>query len=290
MQLSAPTITLFSIPKAFRGPADRAQRNAVNSWKQLGDNVTIVLVGDDEGVADAAGELGVQHQGNVATNRHGTPLVSSAFQLVHDSSDTPVLVYCNCDVILFEDFRVAIERLLQVAELEQFVAIGRRTDCAIDDLIDFQEPGAMATVERQLRQQGTPAPIVCKEYFAFTRGVYDQVPEFAVGRGNWDNWMVANAKQRGIPVVNISSQARVLHQQHDYSHSGQNRMECYVTGEEARENQRLAGGRNLVSGATSNWELGRHGVRKKRLAWLNGEFWLDSGRFLGLLANLIGSR
>ena len=286
--ISASTpITLFAIPKPFVGDADRIQCNAINSWTRLRPAMEVVLLGDDPGTRESAAELGVAHISGVRTNARGTPLLGSAFSLIQRFSNSPILVYCNCDVILMPDFVEALELLIRSPMLERFVAIGRRTDVQLDEKIDFENSSEIDRLLNEVGTKGKPGPFVCKEYFAFTRSVFSEIPEFAVGRGNWDNWMVAEARRMGCPVVNIGSRAQAIHQSHGYTHAKASRMDCYVTGEEAQENQKLAKGRNLIKGSSATWELGKNGLQRKRFPGLNADFWLDLPRFLKLLGNLM---
>jgi hypothetical protein len=51
-------ITLFSAPKPFTNPhIAMIQRNAIKSWTLLPD-VEVILLGEEEGLAEAAHELG----------------------------------------------------------------------------------------------------------------------------------------------------------------------------------------------------------------------------------------
>ncbi len=292
-----PCATIFTLPKPFTGDANQIQRNAVGSWTVLGPDVEVILIGDENGIADAANQLGVRHLPDIKRNALGTPLINGAFSSACDHANSDILIYCNADVILDRsliDSVMAVARDSSVGD--SFLAIGRRTDVAVDHLIDWSQSEALPKLFAEFRQQGKAASIVCKEYFAFRRSDFQDVPAFAVGRGNWDNWMVASAKQRNIPVVNLSQTTSVFHQEHHYRHlpttdtpksnSSKDRLHCYVTGDEAQENQRLAGGKNLISGSTSTWRLTYSGVVKNRLSFLNMEFWTDFGRFAGLVRQL----
>ena len=78
-----PLITLFSAPKPFTNPhIAMIQRNAIKSWTLLPD-VEVILLGEEEGLAEAAQELGVKHMPHVASNRNG-----HAVDLVHVSNGT----------------------------------------------------------------------------------------------------------------------------------------------------------------------------------------------------------
>ena len=188
-----------------------------------------------------------------------------------------------------EEFVKTLVRL-EASELDSFLGIGRRLDVKLEREFDFDQASEVEDIRRRASTEGVLSARVCKEYFAFTRNIFETIPDFAVGRGNWDNWMVATARRRGIPVVNLRQGGTVIHQVHDYGHSASNRLEVYVTGSEARENERLAGGKNVVTGSSSTWELTENGLRKRPLSFLNLDFWTDLPRFCGLLGDLWRSR
>ncbi len=281
-----PWLTIFSIPKPFDRQTTVIQTNAIASWKQLSPHAEIILIGDEQGVSECATEWGAKHFPQCERNAQGTPLLSSAFEIAHRESTSPLLMYCNCDVILFADLISVLHGLMR-SELSRFVAYGRRTDLSIDQEINFNAADSMNALKLKCRKQGVPASIVCKEYFAFRRETFNSIPPFAVGRGNWDNWMIQSSKQRDIPVVDLSSCVTAVHQNHNYAHVGHSRWKCYVAGDEARENQRLAGGKHLVTGSTPTWKFNGKSLRKVPCSHLNLAFWTDSFRFLRLVKKLV---
>ena len=97
-------ITIFTAPKPFKEThVSLIQRNAIQSWVALGPEVEVILMGKEEGIAEAAGELGVRHRPDVACNLLGTPLISSMYDLARQSNDSPLLMCINADIILFPD-------------------------------------------------------------------------------------------------------------------------------------------------------------------------------------------
>ncbi len=280
-------LTLFAVPKPFAGDTAIAQFNAISSWRQLDDFANVVLVGDEKGTAEVAHELQVRHISNIETNFNGTPLLSDVFKKVHQVTTTPYLAYCNCDIILFDDFEHAVTQLIATQEFDQFVATGVRTNADVNRRIDFDSPEEVLALRRLFERHGQTDALVCKDYFVFSRELYRSIPKFAVGRGNWDNWMLHNAKANKIPVVSLGRSVLAGHQNHDYLHAG-NRMKIYATGDEARENQRLAGGRHLISGSTSDFSLVNGQLRPNYMKSLAAEFWFDFPRFVGLLMKIVG--
>ncbi len=278
--------TFFTIPKAFTGSTSIAQHNAIESWLQMAN---VIVIGDEAGTVDAAANLQAIHIADVEKNENGTPLVNSAFDLARRSAKTPYLIYCNCDIILFDDFAEALVELCNMTELKQFVATAQRTTYQVDQRIDFGIPNAVTQLKKEAKRSGTLDSIVCKDLFVFPRECYVDIPSFAVGRGNWDNWMIHNAKQNRLPVISLSDRILTLHQQHDHCHA-QTRYSAYVSGSEAKTNQKLAGGRHLVSGSTPDFYLDNQALRPARMKYINGEFWMDFPRFVHLLMNFIGTR
>ncbi len=283
---STPLITIFALPKPFGRNTDLIQRNAIRSWERLQPEVDVLLIGDDAGIAETARELGVRHAGGIKFNAQGTPLVNSAFEIARRESDSPFLAYCNSDVILMRDFVKAIALVNQNSMFRQFVAFGQRTDLKVDRQIDFHEQAQVEWLLEDCRQSGIRSSNVCKEYFVFNRELYRDVPPFAIGRGNWDNWMIHSAKVKQLPVVKISDFVTAIHQAHDYSHLSASRFSCYVTGAEAETNRRLAGGRHYLSGSTANWRLTGAGLKREPPLLINPGFWADIPRFMRLLLNL----
>lgn len=284
-EAAAPLATLFALPKAFHGHVGTIQRNAVSSWAALGPQVEPLLFGDDEGTAEVAAEFGVTHHSDIARNEKGTPLLDDLFRKVHQRGRGKYLVYVNADIALFDDF---VETLAALDELmqEPFLAIGRRTDVDIEVPLDCRNAEEREELISIARKTGSLAPAVCKDYFVFPRGPYEEIPAFAIGRANWDNWVVASAHERELPVIDITRRALVVHHNHDYAHLRGGRKEAYVGGTEAESNRRLAGGRNLAVGCAANYILGPRGLRKKGVGWRYATFVADLPRFSGLLWNI----
>ncbi len=103
-----PLLTVFSAPKPFTDPhIDTIQRNAILTWKHLGQEVEVFLVGDEPGMKEAAVECCVPVLNGVLRNPSGTPLVSSIFELARKASESRFMVYVNGDILLLPDIIAA---------------------------------------------------------------------------------------------------------------------------------------------------------------------------------------
>lgn len=280
-------LTIFTIPRAFVGSTNTIQRNAINSWRQFAEFADILLIGDDEKTRKTADELSVRHVSGVDTNEFGTPLLSSAFDLARRNSNTPYLAFCNCDIVFFDEFEYAVTQLILAEEFDRFLATGQRTNLHVRNKVDFECHEERIGLLSRAGEFGEKESIVCKDYFVFDRNSFEKIPDFAVGRGNWDNWMLHHAKKMQVPVVSLTDSVLAVHQTHDHEHAG-GRMQSYATGVEARTNQKLAGGRHLISGSTSDYKLIDGKLRPSRNGFFAKEFWMDFHRFAAMLLNIVG--
>jgi hypothetical protein len=233
-------LTIFTTAKAFRGHINVIQRNALKSWTLLHPDVEVILFGRDEGCAEAAKDLGIRHEPEVGRNGFGTILVSSMFDKARAMGRHDVLCYLNCDILLLSDFRAALERVKE--KEQQFLMVGRRWDTEIKEPIAFERPGWEREVRELALRTGRRRTADWIDYFAFSSGTYGNgIPEFAVGRTCWDNWLVWKVIDSGHAVVDASRMVVAVHQNHDYAHhkGGKNGV---WHGEEAAQNFRLMGG------------------------------------------------
>jgi hypothetical protein len=253
-------LTLFTIPKAFKGHIGIIQRNAISSWKRLHPQIEIILLGIDEGVAEAARELGVLHEPNVARNEFGTYLLDSAFAQAEHIASNPILCYVNCDIILLKDFFAAAK--MTTAAVPEFLMMGQRTDVDIREPWPFERASWSDELREFTERYGKLRTPDWIDYFVFSKGLFgENIPAFAIGRTCWDNWLVWRALDSGRPVVNASAVVKAIHQNHDYNHHPQGAVGVW-NGEEATINAKLAGGwKNLRHAGDASHVLTARGVR-----------------------------
>ena len=55
-------LTVFTAPKPFTNPhINNIQRNAIQSWIHLGSEVEVLLMGNEQGMAEVASEFNLCH-------------------------------------------------------------------------------------------------------------------------------------------------------------------------------------------------------------------------------------
>jgi hypothetical protein len=209
-------LTLFTAPKSFVGHFALIQANAVRSWLALRPRPEVVLLGDDDGVAEAAKHLGVRHVPTLARNQFGTPLFSDILSKGQQEASSGLVCFLNADIILLPEWLQALGHVREWRR--EFMMVGRRWDLDITEPLDFLDVEAGANLGRRAREHGRVRSNMTIDYFAFPRGLLVDIPPFAVGRPGYDNWLLWHVRDRGIPLVDATHDATVIHQNHDYSH------------------------------------------------------------------------
>ena len=186
-------ITILAMPKPFRGHIGTIQRNAITSWTRLQPRPEIILFGIEEGAAECAAELGLVHIPEVARNQYGTPLLADIFLNAERRASHDLYAYVNADIILPAEFTVAVEKVQEA--FPRFLAVGRRINLEVLELLDFSE-GWEESLKERIRSKGwleNPTAIDC---FVFPRGTYEQVPPLAIGRVWFDQWCIKYARKQ----------------------------------------------------------------------------------------------
>lgn len=265
-----PLITIFTAPKPFRDEhITTIQMNAIRSWQQLGQRVSILLVGDEEGVQEFAQDFKLGYVPSVARNKLGTPLISSIFDIGRKFNDSPLLAYVNADILLFEDFVHVADRI--ATQIDQFLIVGQRYDLDVQKKLEFEADWQQG-LKKQLSSMGHLHPPGGSDYFIYPRQCFTNIPDFAVGRAGWDNWMFYQARRNNWHVVDATASIQIIHQNHDYSHlpGGQSHYRLPETG----ENVRLAGGqRTIFTLFDANYVFQEDVVKKYPLSW--AKFWRE---------------
>lgn len=252
-------LTIFTSPKDFKGHFAIIQENAIASWCKLRPRCQIILLGSDYKTAQIAKKYHVLHIPNVETNEFGTPLLPDIFKKVYVVAKFKKLAYVNCDIILMDDFIKAVRTIT----LPSFFVTGKRWNIDIKTRLDFQgnwQDKLKVLAKGKLYRKGA------NDYFVFTPKIDFQMPDFAVGRTAWDNWLVYKARYLKIPVIDATDIIWAIHQNHDYSHAGGYWQVWH--GPESQRNQELARDRRkFFNVKDANYLLTKNGLKKPKLTF-----------------------
>ncbi len=227
-------LTLFSIPKPWKGHISVIQQNAVQSWTLLRPACEIILFGDDQGTEEMAKYFKVRHFPQVARNEYNTPLVSDIFLKAQRLAKYDILCYLNSDIILMSNFLPAVRSI--VGSKYRFLVVGQRWNFEQKELINFNNPEWEYLLKQKVYKYGHLNPKTGIDYLVFKRGLYKNIPSFAVGRPAWDNWMLFYTRLQKIPLINATAEITVVHQNHEIKYPTE------YEGPEHKRNLELAGG------------------------------------------------
>lgn len=269
-------MTIFAVPKSFSGHIGVIQENAVRSWTRLPGAQQVLLLGDEEGVAEAAAAIGVAHEPQLPRNAFGTPLLDGLFDRVRELAEHDWLCYVNSDVILVGDLASAV-RTTASRFGDRLLLSGRRWRVRVDEPLAFT-PGWQESLVERATVTGWLDGFGSLDWFVFHRSLYRTILPFALGRTRWDAWLVSEARARGAPAIDATETVVAVHQEHRLQ--GDAEKEAMRAGPEATRNRLLARGAH-GSIADARWRLTEHGLRRaiepSRLRWRFFALRLDRG-------------
>lgn len=209
-------ITFLASPKAFVGLAATQQMAAIRSWLAVGAGIEVILYGDSLGTAEVCRALGIRHVPDIEATERGIPYFGAIAGHAAEHARYDVQVYLNCDILLTPHILLASEHI----SLSAFLMIGQRIDLSEGVEVNANDPG----LSSQLKMLADAHRISLhtpggSDYFAFRRGMWKDLPPVVIGRGGYDNALIAYCLQRRIPVVDATLAVPALHQFHDYGHA-----------------------------------------------------------------------
>jgi hypothetical protein len=208
-------ITLFTIPKPFIGHIGNIQHNALASWSLL-PGVQCIILGNEEGVAEASAMYGFHHIPSVPRNGFGTPFLDAAFRsIVQEASRDSVIVFSNADIILLP----TLLKVIASIKCNDFLIAARRYNVEQRERCPVT-PEAFALIELNARMHCDIVPSYSSDVFVLPSHseIIKLMPKMLIGRKGWDNWMMWAAKALNIPLIDATDYLVTVHQNHNYDH------------------------------------------------------------------------
>ena len=252
-------LTIFTIPKAFRGHIKIIQKNAIQSWLSIHPDVEIILFGNDEGVVETAKQFKIKNYSEVEVNEFGTPLVHTAFNLAQQMASYPLLMYTNSDIIFLSDLLPAIKFFRDKFQNSNFLAVGRRWDVDIKNPLVFKKNDWESKLRNKIGSEGSLHGHSGIDYFIFPRQFQHRLLPFAVGRVGWDNWLIYQTLSNKIPVIDATQFITAVHQNHPSIYSVDKKDP------ESSKNTQLTGFSNIANISAANFRLSTCGIVKPPL-------------------------
>jgi hypothetical protein len=182
-------------------------------------------MGDDNGSLQICEEHGIQYVPDIEKNEYNTPVFSDMVKKADSLAIYPYILHLSSDIIIFQDVVKALQSIKNT--FQSFCAVCRKWDTDLDELLRFDDPSWIETA----KANGDPSMITSGDFYLYTKGFWDDLPPFVVGRSYCDSYLFHQASERKL-MINLSPAVTIMHQKHDYKHVPEGNPEFNV-------NQRL---------------------------------------------------
>ncbi len=254
-------LSIFTTPKDFSGEFNIIQKNALNSWRALSDEIEIILIGESLGISEVAESILGLHIKDVEKSSHGTPTISGLFQTAQKIAKNNILCYVNADIILPESVINVIHALQHVKG--KFMAVGYRWNLDVKDSIPITDKTLQSKFWSEAKKNAQKHPCTGIDYFIFNKGTFQNLPSLAIGRFGWDNWLLWKARRMRIPLIDVSDEIFAIHQNHSYTFNQFKGKSDILSGREGKKNQQITKG-NTLNLLDANYHMVKGKIERKR--------------------------
>jgi len=243
-------ITIFATPKVFEDIFDTIQKNALNSWRALGDEVEIIIFGDSIGSEINAKMINAKYLPDVRKSESGVPYLSDLFEQARKHSTYDILTFVNADIMLPSNLLKIISDVKN--QLKKFLMVGYRWDMDMKTIIDFNDQNKIREFWRRANKDSVKHPCTGIDYFVFNKNTFKTIPDFAIGRPGYDNWLLWNARRHFLPLVDLSNDIMAIHQNHHFNFHNL-KADPKINFEEDGKNNKLIHGERTLNLLDANY-------------------------------------
>ena len=254
-------ITIFCTPKNFEGIFDVIQKNAIRSWRKVSSEIEIIIFGDSFGAKEVASEVNGIYYPKIKCSKNGVPLLSDLFDKANKISVNDTLMFINADIIIPKNIFDSIKIIRN--QFQNFLSVGSRWDLDVDQLINFEKEDIVKLFWEKANNYSVRSSPAAIDYFIFNKNSIKKIPDFVIGRPGYDNWLLWYARRNLIPLIDLSNEIRVIHQNHHFNfHNLKQDPKIYY--EEDGLNNRKIHGNKVLNLLDANYELINGMINKKK--------------------------
>lgn len=210
--------TIMTVPLPFSGFDAITQRNAILSWTLLKPRPEILVLCNEQGVAEFAEEHNLVHIPDVRLTKHGVPSIAHILELGQANASNGVIAYVDSDTVLTHDFPIAV--YVVESTFPGYLISGFRKSDYMTHTIPFEDPKWEQDLIDHVWKHGN---FYAKglgsgsDYFVFHKGLFrNDVPDFSIGKGHWDGWRMRYAIDHGAELLDCSDIIFQIHQDHPW--------------------------------------------------------------------------
>jgi hypothetical protein len=258
-------VILFSSPKPRRDDTEAVQISAFRSWRRVFPKARILLFADGATWEDFAREVGFELAGSLPLSSEKGEVIQFPFEKVSKLAGDGLAMYVNSDILLDPSAHATAVSLENLPG--PWLASARR--CCLSQWVgpELAKENEWKEFYKRARETGVWGEACAMDVFLFRGLSFEAMPPFLIGHRGWDNWMIYNARNQNIPVIDISMTMRAIHCDHDYSYAKGGSAPNLRDGPLEKSNLRLLGGEErLFHLGHATHEL-RHGKVTKCRGW-----------------------
>ena len=143
------------------------------------------------------------------------------------------------------------------------MAVGHRWDLDVAESIDFKDDMVFRKFWENAYKKAKKHACTGIDYFIFKKGTFKNILDLAIGRFGWDNWLLWKVRRMRIPLIDMSDEIFVIHQDHSYSFDNFKNKTDILKNDDGKNNQIKIDGQTLNL-LDANYHLVNKRIKKKR--------------------------
>ena len=211
---------LFCCPLPFENEnIIMIQTNALLSWKKLNFFDKIIITGNENGVKEFCLKYNFTQEPNLEVSEYNTPLISSIFEkgISHSQSDTDILMYINCDIILLSNFSNKLINIISKIKNKDLIngilIVGQKINWWNIYKIEYTDINYENKLIDSINKESEIHSKSGIDYWIFTRNTYkNNIPPFLIGKWLFDGCLVNLAIKTNKLTIDATNEIQIIHQ------------------------------------------------------------------------------
>jgi hypothetical protein len=185
--------------------------NTITNWSTLMPRVNLVLFTNDSSLSSYVKDRGWTSYPIIRHAAGGSPILKSMFEKVLKNFNSTFYGYANSDNLFDSSLLETLTTIYNEFGNKTPVFIsGRRTNV---DFLSMKEAISYGNIRNAVKTRGILFGTDAEDYF-ITNKLFDWsiVPDLAIGRRAYDNWLVLHARAVGAITIDTSRTLLAVHQ------------------------------------------------------------------------------
>ncbi len=172
-----------------------------------------------------------------------------------------LLMFINADIILPINFLDSVHPLLK--KRRRFLMVGHRWDMDVKHFINFNDKNYLKSFWESAQNKSIKHACTGIDYFIYKKNTFKNLPDFAIGRPGYDNWLLWYSRRHMLQVIDATSEIQAIHQNHHFRFHNLNRDPKVILESDGIKNKNLMG-KNHLNLLDTNYFISNGIIKKKK--------------------------